>query len=222
MHRRHASRSPAKPLVARLAGSLLSLCLAPCVAGAVDFPVTGTISVNGNPGALPSGGHFGDSTYDAATGVLSNGTFTFPQATTTFHSDALGVDVTVHYQLSETNSATGQVAMDGVAALSTVQMKLQIVSAFAAGVVPIPVGTCIFQPIDVDLVGTGTTGGLDLSDDSFTIPEVGATDCGGYGSQVNSGIAGTDNSMQIQMAGDFTPPSANDTIFMSGFESPTR
>ncbi|MEO7430771.1 MAG: hypothetical protein ABIR62_01780 [Dokdonella sp.] len=219
---RHASRSRTKPLVARLAGALLSLCLAPCVAGAVEFPVTGTISVNGNPGALPSGGHFGDSTYDAATGDLSAGKFTFPQATTTFHSDALNVDVTVNYQLSQTNSATGQVAMDGVAALSTVQMKLQIVSAFAAGVVPIPVGTCIFQPIDLELAGTGAAGGLDLSDDSFTIPQVGPNDCGGNGDEINSGIAGSNNSMQIQMAGDFTPPSANDTIFIDGFDASNR
>lgn len=222
MHRRHASRSPAKPLVARLAGSLLSLCLAPCMAGAVDFPVTGTISVNGNPGALPSGGHFGDSTYDAATGDLSAGKFTFPQATTTFHSDALGADVTVTYQLSQTNTSSGQVAQDGVAALTSAQLKLQAISALV-GFIPISFGnTCIFQAIDVDLTGTGAAGGLDLSDDSFTIPQVGATDCGGYGSQVNSGIAGSNNSLQMHLAGDFTPPSANDTIFIDGFESPNR
>jgi hypothetical protein len=188
-------------------------------AQASNFAVTGTISVNGTPGALPSGGTFGNSTYDTATGAISSGKFTFPQSSTTFHSDTLGADVTVTYQLTQTNTSSGQVATDGVAALTGSTLQLQIVSALIAGVIPIGVGTCIFQPIPVDLAGTGSAGGLDLSDSSFTIPTVGPTDCGGYGDQINTGVAGSNNSMEIHIAGNFTPPPEDDTIFENGFDA---
>lgn len=222
MQMHHHSRIPARPLRALLAGALLSSCFVPCVAQAVDFPVTGTITVNGNPGALPAGGTFGDSSYDTATGDIAVGHFTFPQSTTTFHSDSLGADVTVTYQLSQTNTSTGLVANDGVAMLTQAQLKLKAISA-VVGVVPVAFGnSCIFQPINVDLAGTGAASGLDLSQTGFTIPQVGATDCSGFGSQVNSGLAGSNNNILMHMAGDFTPPSANDTIFANGFESPNR
>jgi len=185
---------------------------------ASNFAVTGTISVNGNPGVLPAGGTFGDSGYNGATGALSSGQFIFPVATTTFHSDSLGADVTVTYQLSQTNTSTGQVASDGVAALTQASLKLQVLSALVGGVIPIGVGTCIFQPIPVDLAGTGSAAGLDLSAAGFTIPTVAPTDCGGHGNEINGGVAGSNNSMQVQLAGDFTPPPANDTIFVNGFD----
>lgn len=212
------TRSAARVIVLALA---LQGASAP-LAHATNFPVTGSISVNGTAGDLPSGGTFGNAAYDTATGVLSSGAFTFPQATTSFHSDDLGVDVVVNYQLSQTNTSTGQVATDGVAALSNARMKLQIVSAFAGGIVPIPLGTCIFQPIDFDLAGTGSAAGLDLSAPSFTIPEVASDDCGGYGDQINAGVAGSNNSVQMHIAGDFTPPTPDDdTIFENGFDPAT-
>jgi hypothetical protein len=98
---------------------------------------------------------------------------------------------------------------------------LQAISALV-GFIPVSFGnSCIFQPINVDLAGTGAVAGLDLSDDAFTIPQVGATDCAGYGGQVNSGIAGSNNSLQVHLDGDFTPPT-NDTIFANGFDDPGR
>ena len=217
MRREH---STIKPDLRHLNCALVAACLAMSgIANAANFAVSGTISVNGNPGALPSGGTFGDSTYDTVTGDISSGLFTFPQATTTFHSDSLGADVTVTYQLSQTNTSTGQVATDGVAALTQAQLKLKAISA-VVGVIPISFGnSCIFQPITVDLAGTGSASGLDLSDSSFTIPQVGSTDCGGFGSQVNTGIAGSNNSLVMHLAGDFTPPSGNDLIFKNGFDS---
>ena len=195
----------------------LQLAVLP-LAHATNFTVTGTISVNGNPGTLPAGGTFGNSTYDTVTGAISSGKFTFPPSSTTFHSDSLGADILVNYQLSQTNTSTGEVATDGVAALTVAHMKLQIVSAFANGVVPIPLGTCVFQPIDFDLSGTGSAAGLDLADAAFTIPGVAPTDCGGFGDQINTGVAGSNNSIDIHLAGDFTPPPENDTIFENGFD----
>jgi hypothetical protein len=192
-----------------------AMVLACNVAGATNFAVTGTISVNGNPGALPSGGTFGNATYNATSGAISSGKFTFPQATLSFDS-AVGT-VTATYTLSQTNTSTGQVASDGVAALTQTHLKLVVDSA-RIGVIPIGIGTCVFQPINVDLAGTGAAAGLDLGDDAFTIPSVASTDCGGYGDQVNAGVAGSNNTLQVHIAGNFTPPPEDDTIFANGFD----
>lgn len=210
-----------EPSVRPLMFALLLACITSSGAvHAANFPVSGTITVNGNGGALPSGGTFGNSSYDTTSGEISSGKFTFPQSSTTFHSDALGADVTVTYQLSQTNTSSGQVANDGVAALSSITLKLQAISA-VIGVIPFTLGTCIFEPINIDLAGSGTASGLDLSDPAFTIPPVAPSDCGGLGSQVNGGIAGSDNSIQILLDGDFTPPQEDDTIFRNGFDPGT-
>jgi hypothetical protein len=199
-----------------LACLLLVPALAPCAANATDFPVSGTISVNGNPGTLPAGGVFGGSGYNTSTGEIAAGVFSFPVATTSFNSSFGNVVVT--YQLSQLNSSSGQVATDGVAALSDATLKLQVLSASLGGVIPIDVGTCVFQPIDIILIGTGSAGGLDLADAAFTIPTVASTDCGGNGDAINTGIAGSNNSIQMHLDGDFTPPPQNDTIFANGFD----
>jgi hypothetical protein len=202
-----------------LRAALALALIASPVVHAANFAVTGTISVNGNPGALPSGGTFGNSTYNTATGAISSGKFTFPQATTTFHSDDLGADVTVTYQITQTNTSTGQVAEDGIAALTQAHLKLKAISA-VIGVIPISFGeTCIFDPINVDLAGTGDASGLDLSDEGFVIPTVAPTDCNNLGNQVNDGLAGSDNTLDVHIAGNFTPPTPeDDTIFENGFE----
>lgn len=203
----------------RAAAILLALALtgSPQVGAAVDFPLSGTISVGGDSGALPSGGAFTGSGYDPASGAVAPGTFVFPQATTTYDSP-LG-PVVVTYRLGQTGQSSGQVAPDGVAALTPSTLRLQVISA-SSPLGPINVGTCVFEPIDVVLAGTGSPAGLALSDPGFTIPPVGAADCGGFGSQINQAIAGDDNAIDLQMAGDFTPPPDNDTIFADGFDAP--
>lgn len=200
------------------AGVLMALAAAgaPAAAGAVDYPLTGTISVNGQAGALPAGGTFAGSDYDAASGAIAAGRFTFPQATTIYASP-LG-PVTVTYQLSQTGESSGQVAADGVAALTPAILRLQVISA-SSPLGPISVGTCVLEPIEVALGGNGSATGLDLSDAGFTIPPVGAADCGGFGSQINQAIAGDDNAIELHVAGDFTPPGGDDTIFHDGFEA---
>ena len=200
---------------ARSLAFVLALLAAPCaLAGNTDYPVAGTITVNGSAGALPVG-EFTGSAYDAASGEIAAGQFVFPVATISFPS-SLGT-VVATYQLSQTNTAGGQVAPDGIAALDPVTMKLQIFSATLGGF-PIPVGTCIFEPIDVVLDGTASASGLVLADEAFTIPPVAPTACGGNGEQINDGIAGSVNSLQMQVTGDFTPPDAADLIFADGFD----
>ena len=215
MHAVHIQRASRKaacvPLVFLLAMPLLSVG----VARAADFPVTGTITVNANPGALPDGGLFGNSSYEGATGAIASGTFSFPQTTTTFSSNFGPVVVT--YQLSQTNTSSGQVVADGVAALTDATMKFQVVHVTVGGA-PFDVGTCVFQPIDVLLTGTGSATGLDLADSGFVIPPVAPADCNNNGTTMNNAIAGSNNSTQMHIAGNFTPPAANDTIFKNGFD----
>jgi hypothetical protein len=191
------------------------LALACQAAVAADFPVSGTLSVNGNSGALPDGGTFGDSTYDAATGVLSAGAFSFPQTTTSFPSD-LGT-VVVTYRLTQTDTSTGLVDAGGTAALTNASLSLNVTHVTISGI-PINVGTCVFQPIDIALAGTASATELDLADTGFSIPEVAPSACGGYGDQINQAIAGTNNAIDVVMEGDFTPPVGDDTIFADGFE----
>lgn len=188
-------------------------------AAAADFPVSGSIAFNGNAGALPDGGTFGPSSYAPASGAIAAGRFTFPQATTSFSSTFGSVVVT--YLLSQTNTSSGQIGADGTAAFSAVSMKLEVQQVRVGGF-PVDVGTCVFQPIDLDLAGTASAAGLDLADASFTVPPVGASDCGGYASQINAALAGSNNRIDVHLAGDFTPPADNDTIFADGFESAAR
>lgn len=203
---------------ARRAAVLLAAALgfAAGPALAINFPVTGTLTVNGSPGALPDGGTFGDSTYNPATGALSVGKFTLPQGTVSFASQ-LG-QIVVTYQLSQINTSTGQVDTAGIAALTQATMQLAVLSATLGGI-PISVGTCVFEPIDLFLVGTGSVAGLDVTDPAFTIPSVEATDCGGYGAQINAAVAGSNNAIALHLAGDFTPPAGDpDFVFEDGFE----
>ena len=183
---------------------------------AANFPVTGALTINGSPGALPSGGTFGDCVYNPATGALSAGKFTLPQGTVSFASQFGPIVVT--YQLSQTNTSTGQVDSAGMATLTQAAMQLTILSAHLNSI-PISVGTCVFEPIDLFLVGTGSVAGLDVTDPAFTIPAVAASDCGGYGAQINGAVAGSNNAIALHLAGDFSPPSdAPDLVFEDSFE----
>ena len=195
----------------------LSICAVPAALAGTDYPITGSITVNGTAGPLPAGGEFVGSSYDGATGEIGAGAFEFPDATIDFPSP-LGT-ITATYRLTQTNTSTGLVAGDGLAALTSASMRLQVLSAVVGGIVPIPVGTCVFEPIDFELDGMGSASGLDLADAAFTIPEVEASACGGNGEAINDGIAGSSNSIELQIAGDFTPPSGVvDLIFADGFD----
>lgn len=181
-------------------------------ARATNFVVTGTITVNGNAGNLPNGGTFGDSTYDAATGAVSVGNFTFPESSTTINVAGFG-NVTVTYQFSQTNTSTALVASDGTAAMTQVVTQLSIVSTS----LPVTVTPCVFSPINLDLAGSASSTGLDLEDREFTVPPT-ANSCGGFATQINNGLAGNSNSIAPHLAGNFTPPADNDKIFIDGFD----
>ena len=195
----------------------LSVLAVPAVAG-TDYPVSGSITVNGTVGPLPAGGEFTGSSYDEVTGDIGAGAFEFPQATIDFDSPVGAVTAT--YELTQTNTSSGQVEADGIAGVTSASMRLRVISAFIGGLVPIPIGNdCVFAPIVFGLDGTGSSTGLDLADAAFTIPEVAADACGGFGADINEGIAGGTNSIELQIDGDFTPPTeVIDLIFEDGFD----
>lgn len=197
---------------------LFALALGAAPVQAVDYPLSGTVSVNGTLLALPSGGSFDGSSYDSASGAIGAGTFRFPQVVTEFDSP-LG-PVTGTFEITQTNTSGGSVDTDGVAALSVAHMRLEVVSALLYGTVPLPVYPCVFEPVDLYLAGIGAASGLSLADPAFTIPAVASSDCGGYGDAINAAVAGSDNAIDLQLSGDFTPPEPpdDDTIFRSGFD----
>lgn len=206
----------------RLCGAPFALVLlmgssAANLALATDFPVTGSIIVNGEQGELPPNGVFAHSGYDPGDGLIDAGTFTFPVTTETSVSD--GIVFVLKYQMIQTDSSNGAVATDGVAALSTATFKLTILSITAGGV-PIPIGQCTIEPIAVDLAGTASAEGLDLADEQFDIPEVPPGQCGSFRGSLNDAFFGPNNSMNLLLAGDFTPPPKTDLIFKNGFDNP--
>lgn len=203
----------ARPFNRVACAMLIAATTVPNFCAAVDFPVTGTVSFNGNSGSLPTGAVFGPSSYDASTGAIGSGRFTFPQSTATFNVSGFGA-VTVTYLLSQTDTSNGQVAIDGIAALTPVSAKLEVLAVS----LPVSVIPCAFSPIDLDLTGTASAAGLDLADDGFTIPPAPTGNCGAFASQINAAIAGSNNSMQVHLAGDFTPPADADLIFRNGFD----
>ena len=175
--------------------------------------MSGSITLNGNISSLS--GTFGPSAYDGNNGTISAGAFNFPQSTIQF-SPGGDQQVTVIYQVVQTNTSSGQVASDGVAALTNATMKLHVLSAHTPAILWNVRSSCDFEPIDVVLGGTGATSGIDLDASGFTIPAVDASACGDHGSQLDAGLSGNQNSMKVHLEGDFTPPP--DMIFADGFD----
>lgn len=211
-----------KSVTRRLSGGLSALALimgsgVSTLAQAIDFPVTGAITVNGQLGELPAGGNFASTGYNSSNGLIGTGTFTFPITTETFESE--GIVFVLRYQMIQTNTSNGVVESDGITALSTATFKLKVISITASGF-PVPIGTCEIQPIVVDLAGTASATALSLSDAQFDIPAVPAGQCGSFRDRFNEAFQGENNSMSLQIAGDFTPPPNTDIIFRNGFEIP--
>lgn len=186
----------------------LAACLFSGAAAAVDFPVSGSISINGNTGALPDG-TFQGSSYDPATGAIGAGTFKFPQATVTNGANSLT------YQLSQTGTSTGLVDASGVATFNNVSLAVTLLYGSYNGL-PVTFGSsCVFAPIPVMLVGSGSAAGVDVADPSFAIPPT-TDSCNSFASMINPVVGTSSNSIQLHLDGDFTPPG---TIFANGFES---
>ncbi len=202
--------APARALVCALLASASAFAQA-----GSSFPVTGSVTMNGNASAIPAGATFGPSSYDPETGELAPSTFVFPPSSTTITVPGFGT-VTVNFQITQTNTSSALVEGDGVAAMSPVQLRIALVSTS----LPLPVTPCRFEPINLDLAGTGSGTDLELSDEQFTIPPT-TDSCGGFASQINAQIPGANNSASLTLVGDFTPPTeqpVDPEIFEDGFE----
>lgn len=196
--------------LARIALGCATLLLADA-AVAVDFPVSGSLTINGNLAVLPDGGVFAGSSYDAETGAIGEGAFVFPEATLSFDTP-LGTAVAT-YVLSQTNTSSGEVWSDSTAALTPSDLVITVTHLTISGL-PIDLGTCVVGPTTLELAGTASVTGLALAYDGFVIPPVDANDCADYGDQINDALAGTNNQGEFDIAGDFTP----DTVFADGFD----
>lgn len=186
-------------------------------AAAVDFPVTGVVTMNGHAATLPNGSVFAGSAYNPTTGIISAGKFVVPEGSETFATTFGEIDVT--YDLEQTNTSSGLVASDGTAAFTTATFTFTITSMTFNGS-PVDLGTCTYGPFDADLVGIASSTVLSAEDTNVSIaPVSGATDCGGptFQSVFNQFLAGT-GSVQLELAGNFTPPPDDDLIFKDGFD----
>lgn len=177
-------------------------------AAAVDYPVSGTISINGSTGSLPDGS-FEGSSYDPTAGSIGAGAFKFAEATVTQGSYSLT------YELGQVDTSTGQVDVHGAASLSNAAMSLRLIK----GVTPFgPANfgqSCIFSPINLLLSGTASANGLALSSPAFTVLPT-TDDCNGWASLLNAQMSGSTNTIALNVDGNFTPPGV---IFIDGFDS---
>jgi hypothetical protein len=201
-------------LVNALIASICISAVDPGIArAAADFQVSGVFTFNGTDSTLS--GTFGPSAYSNASGVLTAGAFNFPSAMLQFGPGG-DAQYTVHYQLVQTNTSNGQVAGDGVAAMTNSTMKLHVIDAHTPAILWDVGSNCDFGPFNVLPAGMGTGSGLDLHASGITILPLDASACGGHGAQLSTGIAGTDNRTQLLLAGDFSPPP--DKIFSDSFD----
>ncbi|MGA9342838.1 MAG: hypothetical protein WBV61_10995 [Rhodanobacteraceae bacterium] len=198
------------------AGISVALACFALPAVATDFPVSGSLSLNGTVSALPDGGVFAGSAYDPSSGQIAPGAFVFPQATLSFDTP-FGTAVAT-YLVSQDNTSAGMVEADGNASLTDTDLQLDVLSLEISGF-PVALGNCTFAPIVLALDGGGSMDGLALGDNGFSVPPVAADDCGGYGAEIDDQIAGSNNDIALELAGDFTPPSG-DEIFGNGFDPP--
>lgn len=197
-----------------LAGATALLLALPVAAA--QFPVTGTVAFGSETSALPTGTNFGDSTWNPATGELSSGRFHFPRASISRDTDLGPLKIT--YDLTQTSDSMALVDADGNAAFTTVALQLHVVSV-TLGYLPLDIGpACDFAPLLWDdLAGTASAAGMEVAQASFGVPET--SGCGAWRDQINDAIAAADGSVELELAGDFTPPSG-DLIFSDGFETP--
>ena len=164
---------------------------------AAGLPVTGTIAINGAVRDLPAGAAF-----TPAPGVtVTRGAFTFPDTTMRVTVAGYG-DVDITYRLVQTNTSMAEVARDGVAAMTRVLARIELLDT----TLPLTVIPCAFGPIAIDLAGGGSASGLDLETASFAIPPAAPGQCGAVGARLNALVATANNRLRVHVAGDFSPP----------------
>jgi hypothetical protein len=177
----------------------LAAALLASTAAWAGLPVAGTIAINGAVRDLPAGAVFTPS--PASGGTVRRGAFAFPDTTMRVTVAGYG-DVDITYRLVQTNTSMAEVAPDGVAAMTRIFARLELLGT----TLPLTVTPCAFGPIAIDLAGQGSVSGLDLEAASFAIPPAAPDQCGAVGARLNALVATANNRLRVHVAGDFSPP----------------
>jgi hypothetical protein len=160
-------------------------------------PVSGQLVVNGFPMPMPSGSHVHGS-HQPTPGVY-DGTFYFPSSTLQSNVNGLGL-VTLTVQLLHQGLSSTSMVAGGTAGQQLTDLYLQLQSATVSGV-PVALGSdCKFGPIFVSVPGSWNATTMTATGNGITIPPVAAGTCAGFSSTLNNSIAGSNNSITINIS----------------------
>jgi hypothetical protein len=160
-------------------------------------PVSGQFVINGFPMAFPAGS-FVNGAQQASPSVYG-GVFYFPPSTVQSNVNGLGM-VTLNSQLLHLGSTYNPVIAPNVAGVQMDNVYLQLQSATVSGV-PVALGSdCIYGPIVLGATGTWNASAANMSGGGIVIPPVPTTACAGFGGTLNNSIAGSNNSVTINIA----------------------
>lgn len=182
----------------------------------LNYPVVGSIWVNGRAEDLGTGATFVAQSFNAQTGQVGPGAFVYPAHTVTY-STSLGPAV-VTYQIVQTNQSGGTVQTDTSVSLSMAEVRTDILAASLGGFTVVS-GNCSASPVTLELSGHVESGGMFLRDDQFTIPSFSGSGCGTAVSILNSFFLGDNNSVSLIVKGAFVPDAAG-LLFRDGFDIP--
>jgi len=199
---------------ARLALSLLSLCVALPLQAETDAPegtppdrifrhriegqpVSGQFVINGFPMAFPAGS-YANGAQQASPAVYA-GSFYFPATTLQSNVNGLGF-VTLNVQLHHRGTTYNPFVSNNVAGVQLDNVYLQLYSATVSSI-PVPLGSdCLFGPIVLGATGSWNAAVATMTGGGIVIPPVPAAACSGYGTTLNGSIAGSNNSVTITIA----------------------
>ena len=158
-----------------------------------QLPASGEFTVDAYPAPLASGSRL-DGGVDTDGSIRAR--LALAPAQLQDIATGLGL-ITLRIQMWQNGSGTGQIAGNGSAVYAANDLFLRLQHATVNGT-PVDLGgNCQFGPITWSLAGNSDATSIDLTQASYTIPPGSPTACNGLGAQLNSIIAGTDNSVTL-------------------------
>ncbi|TDR38223.1 hypothetical protein DFR29_12223 [Tahibacter aquaticus] len=160
-------------------------------------PVSGQIVVNGYPMPFPAGSYVNGA--QQASPAVYGGQFSFPASTLQSNVNGLGL-VTLTTRLQNMSGSYNPLVGGNLAGLQIYDVYLQLQSATVSGI-PVSLGSdCRFGPFLVSAQGSWNATTATVSETGFTIPPVAPTACNGYGATLSNSIAGSNNSITVNIA----------------------
>lgn len=159
-------------------------------------PLSGQFVINGFPMPFPSGS-FVDGAQQASPATYG-GRFYWPPSTVQSNVNGLGL-VTLNTQLFHRGTTSNPLSLPNTASVQLTQVYLQLYSATVSGT-PVPLGNdCIYGPMVFNAQGTWNTSTASMSGSNIVIPPVAAGTCSGFSSTLNNSIAGSNNTVTINV-----------------------